>query len=80
MIRPVPLRPRRPVAYERLSAQDRWLLVIDQPDLPMHVAALAIFETASCRLPGGEFDLERLHRLVAARPGAGPAVHRVLGA
>jgi len=51
-------------SYERLSAQDASFLFAEQPNQPMHVGALAVFETGPLRREDGGFDIDRYRRAV----------------
>ena len=50
--------------YERLSALDASFLEIEDPDTPMHVGAVAIFEAGPISRPEGGVDIERIRTLV----------------
>ncbi len=54
-------------AYQRLSAPDRTFLDLEKPNTHMHVAATAIFESASLKTAAGGLDIERLRSYVASR-------------
>ena len=54
-------------AYERLSAQDASFLWAEQPNQPMHIAALAILESGPMRPadgPPGAVDIERYRQAI----------------
>jgi len=48
--------------YERLSAQDNMFLLMERPNVHMHVAATMIFESGPLRTPEGGIDFERYRR------------------
>jgi len=55
--------------YERLSALDNSFLVLErtEPDTPMHVGSVAIFEGAPLRRADGRLDIDRIVGHVASR-------------
>jgi diacylglycerol O-acyltransferase len=55
------------VGYDRLSALDASFLHLEQPDTPMHVGALTVFEGAPFVTPAGQFRLADVRTLVEAR-------------
>ena len=54
-------------AYERLSALDSTFLVIEGPNVQMHVASTAIFEPGPLATPDGGVDIDRITAYVASR-------------
>ena len=50
--------------HERLSALDAAFLAIETETSPMHVGAVAIFETGPLARPGGGIDIDRIRALV----------------
>jgi WS/DGAT/MGAT family acyltransferase len=56
--------------YDRLSALDSVFLEIENENVHMHVAAVALFELGPLRRPDGGLDFERVRRL------AGPSLAR----
>ncbi|MGH0037053.1 MAG: WS/DGAT/MGAT family O-acyltransferase [Myxococcota bacterium] len=68
------LRPRNdlppaegPSAYDRLTSQDSSLLMFEQRNTHMHVAAVAIFESGPLRSQDGGLDGPRITRYVESR-------------
>ncbi len=53
--------------YERLSAQDNAFLVAESPHVPLHIAAVGIYEQESVTTPEGGVDIRRLRRFLEAR-------------
>ena len=51
---------------ERLSALDQSFLAIEDAHCHMHIGAVAIFEAAPVRSPGGGIDIDKIHRLMEA--------------
>jgi diacylglycerol O-acyltransferase len=51
-------------AYERLSAQDNSFLLMERPNVPMHVAATQIYEAGPLRKPDGGIDSTAFKRAV----------------
>jgi len=58
-------------AYDRLSAQDSSFLVFETPNVPMHVAATAIFEAGPLRGKDGGIDIN------AIRTATESILHRI---
>ncbi len=56
-----------PEVYERLGAQDAAFLDLETPNHPMHIAAVAIFETSGLRTADGGVDVERIREYVGSR-------------
>lgn len=56
-------------SYDRLTALDNSFLVLEQtePNTPMHVASVAIFEGAPLRCTDGRLDIDRVAGHIAAR-------------
>jgi len=50
--------------YERLSALDAAFLELEDESCPMHVGAVAVFDTGPLLLADGGFDIERFRRFV----------------
>jgi WS/DGAT/MGAT family acyltransferase len=50
--------------FERLSAVDAAFLAIEDENVPMHVGAVAVFESGPLARPEGGVDIERIRRLV----------------
>ena len=55
-----------PSHHERLSALDAAFLAIETETAPMHVGAVAIFETGPLARPEGGVDIDRIRQLVEA--------------
>lgn len=51
-------------AYERLSAQDNSFLLLEQPNVHMHVAATQIYEAGRLRTADGGIDFETMRRSI----------------
>lgn len=51
-------------AFERLTAQDAGFLWAETPNQPMHVGALALFETGPLVGTDGGVDIDRYRRQV----------------
>ena len=51
-------------AYERLSAQDNSFLLMEQPNVHMHVAATQIFETGPLKTEEGGIDFSAMRRSI----------------
>jgi len=51
-------------AYERLSAQDNSFLLMEQPNVHMHVAATQIYEAGPLRTPDGGIDVDAFKRAI----------------
>jgi WS/DGAT/MGAT family acyltransferase len=63
--------PSSPYSHsERLSALDAMFLEIEDPNVHMHVGAIAVFDAKPLARPDGGLDIERIRRL------AGPALAR----
>jgi WS/DGAT/MGAT family acyltransferase len=52
--------------YERLSAQDNMFLMMERPNVHMHVAATAIFEAGPLRSESGGVDIDRYKQAIEA--------------
>lgn len=52
--------------YERLSAQDNMFLLMERPNVHMHVAATLIYEAGGLATPEGGIDVKRYKRAVEA--------------
>jgi WS/DGAT/MGAT family acyltransferase len=53
-------------SYERLSAQDNMFLMMERPNVHMHVAATMIFEAGPLRTETGGIDIDRYKRATEA--------------
>ena len=57
--------------YEPLSAQDHSFLVLETPNLHMHVSSTQIFELGPLKSENGGVDFARIKRFIAS------ALHRI---
>jgi WS/DGAT/MGAT family acyltransferase len=53
--------------YERLSAQDNSFLVAEQPNVPLHVTAVGIFEVGELGTEDGGVDIRKIKRATEAQ-------------
>ena len=53
--------------YDRLSAQDHSFLVVEADHVPMHVAAIGIYQTCDLAGPQGGVDVRKLKRALQAQ-------------
>jgi WS/DGAT/MGAT family acyltransferase len=53
-------------SYERLSAQDNMFLLMERPEVHMHVAATLIYEAGPLRTEEGGIDVRRIKRATEA--------------
>ena len=53
--------------YDRLSAQDHSFLVVEADHVPMHVAAIGVYQTCDLAGPHGGVDIRKLKRALMAQ-------------
>jgi len=53
--------------YERLSAQDNSFLVAEEPNVPLHVGGVGIFEVGDLGTEDGGVDIRKIKRATAAQ-------------
>ncbi len=58
--------------YDRLSALDVTFLEIEEPNVHMHVSAIALFEAAALTTADGNLEIERIRDAVEASLAASP--------
>ena len=64
--------------YERLSAMDAMFLEIEDENAHMHVGAVAIFEAAPLRGPGGGLDFDLVLAFAEAQLHKSPRMRQKL--